>query len=678
MESSSAADDCVTAVKSLNAAMFNSIDATSALEKIKILARDDENQDKLGAAGCCKAVVLAMKTHPANAELCEQGCAAIFNLSLKHDIVREALGSAGGCEVAVHAIRRHMSNAAVCRLACMAIRSLAHNNSVNKGALIGLDARSEINKVLTNYAWHEQICEIAKGALSSLGTGPGTGGIGTIYNSNESDTPPISTTFASFSTGSLFGKAGNPPPVDFEECVSAVNDLKNGVPDAASACEAIRVLAKVNREQLGRAGCCEILVDVLNANLSEAVVCKKACAAMVNLSANNDANKQKLGMAGACESIITAMTNHMTNVMVCHEACGVIRNLCNNHDNNDKFGDLGACELVISTIKTHIVTSDFCRQACWALDLLCTNPHNRDRLNRADARTEINKILSHHASHSQVCYQARGTLNKLGNAGGGSSTSSSFNSYSSSSSASSSTSSSSSSSSTPSYYTASSSSSSKRNLRHFDMTVSDEIAAAVSHLKACISDADETARSCENLRFFAKVPAKRDQIGYAGGCEAVVSAMTTHLDNLEVCKIATAAMRSLSYKHKEPFSASGGCEAVVEVMNTHITNLLICVEGCAAIQNLSMPGQGYDANTHKLGTAGACEAVCTALNLHIGSAAACENACGAIWNLAYSNMANKDKFRRIDVRAEINKVLTMHYSDSKVCNIARGAMKTLF
>ena len=43
--------------------------------------------------------------------------------------------------------------------------------------------------------------------------------------------------------------------------------------------------------------------------------------------------------------------------------------------------------------------------------------------------------------------------------------------------------------------------------------------------------------------------------------------------------------------------AAGGIEAVVKAINTHIENANVCEKGCGALCNMTFNGKGTDKNT---------------------------------------------------------------------------------
>ena len=105
----------------------------------------DENKVKAGAAGGIEAVVKAINKHINNADVCEQGCGALFymtvngknNTNKTHnesewtDENEVKAGAAGGIEAVVKAINTHIDNADVCQFGCGALRNMTVYNGKN-------------------------------------------------------------------------------------------------------------------------------------------------------------------------------------------------------------------------------------------------------------------------------------------------------------------------------------------------------------------------------------------------------------------------------------------------------------------------------------------------------------------------------------------------------------------
>ena len=92
--------------------------------------------------------------------------------------------------------------------------------------------------------------------------------------------------------------------------------------------------------------------------------------------------------------------------------------------------------------------------------------------------------------------------------------------------------------------------------------------------------------------------------------------------------------------------AVGGIEAVVKAISAHINNTGVCYRGCGALLNMTYSnGKNTEQikmkqtkwvadNQVKAGTAGGIEAVVKAINTHIGNANVYYAGCYALWKIS--------------------------------------------
>ena len=103
---------------------------------------------------------------------------------------------------------------------------------------------------------------------------------------------------------------------------------------------------------------------------------------------------------------------------------------------------------------------------------------------------------------------------------------------------------------------------------------------------------------------------------------------------------------------------AGGIEAVVKAINTHIGSVDVCRTGCATLLNMIINGKALIKqqiksknkltveNRVKAGAAGGIEAVVKAISTHIDNAGVCEEGCWALWNMTALNGKNTDKIKQ--------------------------------
>ena len=105
--------------------------------------------------------------------------------------------------------------------------------------------------------------------------------------------------------------------------------------------------------------------------------------------------------------------------------------------------------------------------------------------------------------------------------------------------------------------------------------------------------------------------------GAAGGIEAVVKAINTHINNADVCKTGCGALINMTIngknnnqkkktqmkwtdENKAKASAAGGIEAVVKAINIHIYNAVVCLSGCGTLYNMTANGKYNKTTSNKM------------------------------------------------------------------------------
>lgn len=106
-------------------------------------------------------------------------------------------------------------------------------------------------------------------------------------------------------------------------------------------------MADENKVKAGRAGGIKIVVETLNAHISNADVCEWACAALYGMAYNNGKkrwplriisrqltvaeNKVNTGSAGGIGAVVKVMKTHVTNLDVYKWGCDVLWNMTSNN-----------------------------------------------------------------------------------------------------------------------------------------------------------------------------------------------------------------------------------------------------------------------------------------------------------------------------------------------------------
>ena len=83
-----------------------------------------ENQVKAGTAGGIEAVAKAINTHINNSGVCEQGCGALYNMTAESASLQKEACEKGVLEVLLKILKEHSNNLDVSRECCGVVRAL--------------------------------------------------------------------------------------------------------------------------------------------------------------------------------------------------------------------------------------------------------------------------------------------------------------------------------------------------------------------------------------------------------------------------------------------------------------------------------------------------------------------------------------------------------------------------
>jgi hypothetical protein len=94
---------------------------------------------------------------------------------------------------------------------------------------------------------------------------------------------------------------------------------------------------------------------------------EEACAALCNLTANDDNLWVAVAAASGIEAIVSAMKAHKTKAGVQEKACEALRNLAHNSDNKVQVAVAGGIEAVVSAMQAHTTSAGVQEKALAAL-----------------------------------------------------------------------------------------------------------------------------------------------------------------------------------------------------------------------------------------------------------------------------------------------------------------------
>ncbi|MBN3277278.1 ARMC6 protein, partial [Polyodon spathula] len=136
------------------------------MSAIRAIAGNDDVKDAIVQAGGTDLIVLAMNRHMGNAQVCEQGCAALCMLALRKPENCKAIMENGGALAALQAMKAHPGEVNVQKQACMVLRNLVSRTSDYSPTILELGAEALISQALVA---HRDCGDVAKAALRDLG-----------------------------------------------------------------------------------------------------------------------------------------------------------------------------------------------------------------------------------------------------------------------------------------------------------------------------------------------------------------------------------------------------------------------------------------------------------------------------------------------------------------------------
>ena len=295
-----------------------------------IKKRNAEAMAQLLDEGICECLVNCMHAHCANsAEVASSSCHALSDMCWMSRDLREYLGELGACECVVFALNMHMGDADVAENGTAAVINLCKDNITNSFRVAEADG-----------------CDIVVQ----------TGNFG--FNLRH----PKSATIA-----------GN--------VCTAVSHM----------CEA------KNQRKLAESGACDLVASLLKFHMSSYEVVLAATRALCGLASLTSDNREVLGRAGGCGLLVQAMATHEEAVDIKQHCCEAIMHMALSATNTEKLAQAGACEAVVRALEEHLLERDFGAEICCGamLNLItygAAAPSNTIRLRMAGAGPLMERV----------------------------------------------------------------------------------------------------------------------------------------------------------------------------------------------------------------------------------------------------------------------------------------------
>lgn len=136
------------------------------LSALKAIAGNDDVKDAVVNAGGGELIIMAMNRHMANAQVCEQGCAALCVLALRKPNNCKVIMECGGALAALQAMKAHPAEVNVQKQSCMLLRNLVARSRDFTQPILEMGAEALISQALTA---HRDCGDVGRAALRDLG-----------------------------------------------------------------------------------------------------------------------------------------------------------------------------------------------------------------------------------------------------------------------------------------------------------------------------------------------------------------------------------------------------------------------------------------------------------------------------------------------------------------------------
>lgn len=292
------------------------------------LAMDKNNHSRLTGAGAPEVVVASLRRHDDSIDVVEQSCYALHYLSMTQNNVGW-IGANGGCEAVNAALSKHLKdNPSVTRNACRAVGSLAYKDEGNQQRFRLSGTCANVVIALRTHAVDALVAEYACRAIFQLSADVGNVSefaktnvcklVVAVLQAHAEESGVVSQACLAISGLAVKNKTDKVHRKNTDKLVKS-NAIENIIvalrkfPKHASVqragAMAIASLARLddNRQRLGDAGACELLVTSLQTHGGEDNVAEKLAIAIDALSQNNEVNLHKFALSGVTEVLLSSL-----------------------------------------------------------------------------------------------------------------------------------------------------------------------------------------------------------------------------------------------------------------------------------------------------------------------------------------------------------------------------------
>ncbi|KAK2868367.1 hypothetical protein Q7C36_000238 [Tachysurus vachellii] len=136
------------------------------LSAVRAIAGNDDVKDAVVNVGGTELIVMAINRHLSNAQVCDQGCAALSMIALRKPSNCKDIMESGGALAALQAMKTHPKEVNVQKQSCMLLRNLVSRSQDFTQPILEMGAEALIGQALAS---HRDCSDVAKAALRDLG-----------------------------------------------------------------------------------------------------------------------------------------------------------------------------------------------------------------------------------------------------------------------------------------------------------------------------------------------------------------------------------------------------------------------------------------------------------------------------------------------------------------------------
>ena len=152
-----------------------------------------------------------------------------------------------------------------------------------------------------------------------------------------------------------------------------------------------------NKVKFGISGTCELLVELFSLHFEKRNIVEKICAAMANLSTNNE-NQVKL--SGSCKLLFQVLKTYQNDKDVVYFAFSTLRNLSCNKVACSDFPDQSNYAVIIDALRQHHGVRDIVDKASILIrNLIVLNKGNKKQFNSLGAKEVLKKCVRTEQAH---------------------------------------------------------------------------------------------------------------------------------------------------------------------------------------------------------------------------------------------------------------------------------------